>query len=181
MSRYEAPLVRYATHITRDIERARDVVQDTFLTWIRTQGDGAGANSPHDGAKLKAWLFTVCRNRAVDVVRKERGMSHMSDESKRVVSPAPSPRDRAEHREACEKVMTILETLPEKYREVLRLKYQNDFTYREIAEITGHSISHVGVIIHTGIDRLRTSFRRIGLQDPPARRTRHEVQDETRT
>lgn len=179
MSRYEEPLVRYAAHITRDIERARDVVQDTFLKWVRTQGDPAAADSPQHGAKLKAWLFAVCRNRAVDVVRKERGMSHLSDESKRVASAAPSPRDRAEHRETCEKVMAILETLPRKYREVLRLKYQNDFTYREIADITGHSISHVGVIIHSGIDRLRTGFRRSGLQGAAEGRTRHEVQDET--
>ncbi|HVW37914.1 MAG TPA: sigma factor, partial [Pirellulales bacterium] len=54
VARYEGPLVRYAARITGDAERARDVVQDTFLRLCeqdRAELDG----------RLAQWLYTVCR------------------------------------------------------------------------------------------------------------------------
>ena len=64
LARYEAPLLRYASRLLGDVDRARDVVQDTFLKLCRedpTRLDG----------HLAQWLFTVCRNRALDIQRKE--------------------------------------------------------------------------------------------------------------
>jgi len=64
LRRFELPLLQYATRILGDRDRARDVVQETF---VRMQRDGV---SLHDNAPAK-WLFTVCRNRALNVCRKE--------------------------------------------------------------------------------------------------------------
>jgi RNA polymerase sigma-70 factor (ECF subfamily) len=72
LNRYEGPLVRYATWILDDIESARDVVQETFLRLCRE------SESRLDG-HLGQWLFTVCRNLAFDVRRKEKRMSPLSD------------------------------------------------------------------------------------------------------
>jgi RNA polymerase sigma-70 factor (ECF subfamily) len=49
----------------------------------------------------------------------------------------------------------MLETLPPNQREVIRLKFQNGFSYREISRISGHSVSNVGFLIHTGMKTLR--------------------------
>src|SRR5215218_9775445 len=65
VARFERPLVRYALHITGDAERARDVVQETFLRLCDRDRHDV---SPH----LAEWLYTVCRNLAIDVRRKER-------------------------------------------------------------------------------------------------------------
>ena len=48
-----------------------------------------------------------------------------------------------------------LGTLPAKEREVIHLKFREGMSYREISAVTGHSLSHVGVLIHTGMKRLR--------------------------
>ena len=66
--RFEVPLLRYAQGITRDAEIARDVVQDTFLKLCRSQQADLGE-------RLAPWLYTVCRNRAIDVCRKEGRMT----------------------------------------------------------------------------------------------------------
>ena len=66
VERYERPLVRYAARLLGDVEHARDVVQDTFLQLIRQD------HSKLDG-RLPEWLFTVCRNRALDVRKKRHG------------------------------------------------------------------------------------------------------------
>src|SRR5512137_283968 len=72
LAEYEKPLTRYAAHITGDIERAREVVQDTFLRLCRQKPAEIHSH-------LRQWLYTVCRNRALDVLRKERRMTGISD------------------------------------------------------------------------------------------------------
>src|SRR4051812_34641825 len=72
LNRYENHLVRYATWILGDIERAREVVQETFLRLCREQPARIGDH-------LAQWLFTVCRNLAFDVRKKENRMSPLTD------------------------------------------------------------------------------------------------------
>ena len=60
-------------------------------------------------------------------------------------------------------VLTALGDLPSLQQDVLRLKFQNEFTYKQIAEITGKSASHVGVLIHDGLTALRSQFRTLDL------------------
>ena len=98
LDQYEAPLVRYAARITGDVDRARDVVQETFLrlcTEPRAKVDG----------HLREWLFAVCRNQAVDVLRKEGRMRSLSDAAVEThASRAESPPAVAEGREAASDV-----------------------------------------------------------------------------
>ena len=61
----QAPLTRYAARLLRDPDRARDVVQDAFVKFM------AQPAAAVDGHAVE-WLFTVCRNRALDVLRKEQ-------------------------------------------------------------------------------------------------------------
>src|ERR1700735_4328532 len=73
VTRYERQLTQYAAHITGDPERARDVVQDAFLRLCDQDAETVGSH-------LAEWLYTVCRNLAIDVKRKEKRMRLMSDE-----------------------------------------------------------------------------------------------------
>jgi RNA polymerase sigma factor (sigma-70 family) len=146
---FEGPLTLYASRLLRDPEAARDVVQETFLklcTADRSKIEG----------HLAEWLFTVCRNRALDVLRKEQRMSQLSEEHvHRCLSSDPAPLDAIERQELGRRVLELMETLPANQREVLRLKFQNGFSYQEISRISGHSISNVGYLIHAGIKTLR--------------------------
>ena len=156
MDRYEGALLRYATRILGDVERARDVVQDTFLRLWNSRGD-LDPDSPAE------WLFTVCRNRALDVCRKERRMTRLTEPMEQSrCSPDPSPTEQAERHEAAEEIAHALGQLSDRQQEVLRLKFQNGFSYRQIARITGMSVSNVGFLIHTAIGRIRTRLRSAG-------------------
>lgn len=149
LERYERPLVRYADHILRDTDRARDVVQDTFLRLCAAE---RAEVEDHVGP----WLFTVCRNRALDIQRKERRMSPLSDDHlDNCASHDPSPVATLEGEEAAGHVLRALESLPEKQQEVIRLKFQEGFSYRDISRVTGHSVSNVGFLIHAAIRTLR--------------------------
>jgi RNA polymerase sigma-70 factor (ECF subfamily) len=150
VARFEGPLNLYATRLLGDAECARDVVQDTFLRLCSQD-----VNSVED--HLAEWLFTVCRNRALDVLRKEHRMTQLREEQvNRCLHPAPGPLEAAEQHELGARVLALLETLPSNQREVLRLKFQNGFSYQEISRISGHSVSNVGYLIHAGIKSLRS-------------------------
>jgi RNA polymerase sigma-70 factor (ECF subfamily) len=70
-------------------------------------------------------------------------------------STLPAPTHTVDAREAAQEALRRLATLPENQQEVLRLKFQHDLSYRDISEVTGLSVSHVGVLIHQGLKTLR--------------------------
>ncbi len=150
---YEARLIRYASHLVRDMDLARDVVQDTFLAYCR-----ADERSLAD--REAAWLFTVCRNRALDVLRRERPMDSLdSTAAQNLTTPGPAPSDLAEIRDDHRRALVCLRELPPNQQEVLRLKLQGELSYREISQITGLSESNVGYLIHIAIHTVRDRLR----------------------
>jgi RNA polymerase sigma factor (sigma-70 family) len=153
LAQHEGPLLRYATRITGNLERARDVVQDTFLRLCRERPEKLNSH-------LTEWLFTVCRNRALDVVRKEsrtRSLTEFDLSSRESVDPSPAL--ATERHETTADILRAIDELPANQQEVIRLKFQNDLSYREISRITTLSVSNVGFLIHTGIKTLRQRVR----------------------
>lgn len=154
VSRFEGSLTRYASRLLNDHDRARDVVQEAFLKLC-------GSRRKRVEPILAEWLFTVCRNAALDVLKKEKRMStlnHVQISTQTSVDPPPG--ERIEREETAASILAALESLPENRREAIRLKFQNGFSYEEIARITGKSVSHVGVLIHEGLKTLRAELNR---------------------
>lgn len=149
LAEYEGPLVGYANGILHDLERARDVVQDTFLRLCRQDvGKVSGA--------LKTWLFTVCRNRALDVLRKEQRAVPTDDEQiGRLPARGAAPDREADRRERMDELMRYLNRLSDNQREVILLKFQQGMSYQEISEVTGLGTGNIGFLIHVGLRRLR--------------------------
>lgn len=151
LRRFELPLLQFATRITGDRERARDVVQETF---VKFQNNGAFQNP-----EPATWLFTVCRNGALNVCRKERRTQYLDQkliEAREAEQPMPF--ERLEQSEAAGFLSRIVATLPPRQQEVLQLKFQNDLSYQQIAEITKTTANNVGVLIHTALKTLRHKY-----------------------
>ena len=75
---FESALIGYAASIVKDEDRAKDVVQDTFIKLYEQDPEKVKES-------LKAWLFTVCRNRCFDVIRKEKRMINVEDDQLTVI------------------------------------------------------------------------------------------------
>jgi RNA polymerase sigma factor (sigma-70 family) len=153
VAEYEVPLVQYAIRLLGDADRARDVVQDVFLSLCR---------QPRKSLEHRArqWLFAVCRNRALDILKKESRMKPLSDAvADRFASCEADPRAALEHQEAVGQATAVLNALPENQREVICLKVQHGLSYREISEVTGLSVSNVGFLLHKGITTLRVRLQ----------------------
>jgi RNA polymerase sigma-70 factor (ECF subfamily) len=149
---HQAALTRYAARLLGDPDRARDVVQDTFVRLLsqpREQLDG----------HVVEWLFTVCRHRALDILRKEGRMKRFDPgEAERVATADPRPGRALEAAETSAEILRLIGHLPPNQQEVIRLKFQNGFSYKEISRITALSVTNVGFLIHTAVTRLRREF-----------------------
>ena len=166
LEEYQAVLTRYAMRITGDLEKARDVAQDTFLQ-LCTQ------EPARIEGHLAQWLYTVCRNRALDVKRKESRMMVLQEvEGLIAVDQAKSPSQQVETREMVTQVLTALNQLTPNQQEVIRLKFQDGLSYREIGQITELSTSNVGFLIHTGIKKLRQKIASSEDRSPAIRRVK---------
>ena len=150
LDQHESNLIAYAACILGgDIERGRDVVQDSLLKLYLTEPARVRDN-------LKSWLYTVCRNRALDILRKDHRLD-LGDDEILEAAPChdPDPGHLAIQRELYEHIWRCVEQLRPNQREVIRLKFLHDCSYQEIAGITGLTVGNVGFIMHHAIRKLR--------------------------
>jgi len=146
---YESALIGYARTYLHDLERARDVVQDTFIRLCQQDLEKVREN-------LKAWLFTVCRNRCLDVIRKDKRVEPLDEiRWQRVAGTEAAPDEQAEDDEKIATVMRFMDRLPKNQKEVILLKFQQGMNYTEIHDVTGLTQGNIGFLIHTGLKRLR--------------------------
>ena len=157
MARYQNSLVRFAGKLLRDPEIAQDVVQDTFLQVARHPRRLLDVNNCHN------WLLRVTRNIGVSRIRKETRLRKHTEvfrahATRRAAGKAPGAfGDASSALEADElrtHVRSEIDRLNPRYREVLLLKVQEEKSYKEIAEITGLTVTNVGYLLHTAMKQL---------------------------
>ena len=146
LDRYETSLLRYAASVVGNAA-APDVVQDTFLALCRAEPEKVEGH-------LGPWLFVVCRNRARELLREGNRLRPLEEQDV-TGNPDSEPWRRVERQQSLGRVQHLLQELPEKQREAVVLKFAAGLSYKEIAAVMDVSVSHVGVILHTALTKLR--------------------------
>jgi len=126
---------------------AREIVQEAFVRLWNAKDDQV------EPAFEKAWLLRVCRNMAIDARRRQGKVVAVGDveTAAEATGSPPSPSGDDE----LDRVLSVVSTLSADQQEVVRLKYQQGLSYKEIADVTGHSVSNVGVLLHTALKNLK--------------------------
>ncbi len=157
LERFEGPLLAYATRLLQDRHAAEDAVQEAFLRLCAS--DRAAV-----GPRLPGWLYAVTRNLAMDRRRRGKVMERTNAATlEERPGPADDPADRAAAKDQSAAALRALSALPEKHKEALRLRLQHGLSYREVADVMGLTVDHVGVLIHEGLKALR---KRLGVSAP---------------
>jgi RNA polymerase sigma-70 factor (ECF subfamily) len=154
LERYERPLLQYAMSIVQDIDRARDIVQETFM---RLHNQEQEAIEGH----LSQWLFTVCRNCSLKSLKKEDRYIYVEAqefESKKCERLTPAM--ELERKERTTRVMELVTELPKNQQEVVRLRFMHHHSYQEISDITGLSVGNVGFLLNAAMRNLRGKLER---------------------
>jgi RNA polymerase sigma factor (sigma-70 family) len=139
---YEQRLVRYCCRFA-PAEVAREIVQESF---VRLWGQGEVVYG-----REREWLFHVCRNLSIDHLRREKRVRLIEENGVTL----PVAEETLSFQEDVSNLQHTIARLKPAEREVVRLKFQENMSYKEIAAITGHSVSYVGVLVHQAVEKLR--------------------------
>lgn len=141
MDQYGDSILRYAYSYLHNMSDAEEILQDTLLTYLVNKP--AFANEAH----AKAWLFRVAGNLSKNRIRYNGYRNH--DELMEELV--------AEEKEDLRFVWEAVSQLPENYREVIHLFYQEGFTTAEIGAILGRR----EVTVRSDLSRARKKLKEI--------------------
>ena len=162
LNRHKDRLFNYIFFIVRSKEVAEDIFQETFVKAIVTLQQGRYVN---DG-KFAAWITRIAHNLVIDQFRIERNENTVSNDEAEydLLNDARLSEGTIENRMVNEQVLRdvrmLVDELPDCQREVVFMRYYQDMSFKDIAEITG-------VSINTALGRMRyaiMNMRRIAAE-----------------
>lgn len=149
-------LFRYCLLRVNDKEKAMDITQDVFTELWKQY------NSGEKIINERAYLFTLARNRIIDWYRKKKSESLdviLDEEADRSIDISDERLHKSiVHSAEANMVLREIENLDPSYREVLFLRFSQDLSPKEIAEIMGSTANNVSVQITRGLEKLREKF-----------------------
>ena len=155
----EEPLLRYAWRFLQDSEAAQDVVQEAFM---KLHDQFSTMKTP------KSWLYRTVHNMALNHLRKGKRIILLEfgeDEPEKVsaVDSKPLPDEYIERMEAIGQTRLCIQELDDRARELIRLKFEEELSYKEMAARLDISVGNVGFILSTTLKRIAADLEKVGV------------------
>jgi len=150
LNRYKSSIHSYIYYIVRDKDLTEDVFQETFVKAIVTIKQGRYT----ENGKFKAWIMRIAHNLIIDYYRQERNENTISNDEvdadlfNDIRLCDGTVEDQMVQNQVLVDVRKLIRHLPENQRDVLEMRYYQDMSFKEIAEVTG-------VSINTALGRMR--------------------------
>ncbi len=150
LNRYKDKLYSYIFYIVRNAEMAEDIFQETFVKAIVTIRQGRYSES----GKFSAWLRRIAHNLIIDSFRQEKNENLVScdEPENNILNNAGLSEGNIENllvnTQVLSDVRRLVDCLPDEQREVVQMRFYQDLSFKEIAELTG-------VSINTSLGRMR--------------------------
>jgi len=153
---YRAIMSRFVMGYLHDHEEVEDVIQEVFCRVLR-----AGRIPEADG--FKPWLYRIARNCCLTVLkeRDKRGHPQGLPVASRLGVMRTGMLTRLVRLEEQERLAGLVESLPPEQREVLRLRYGEGLSRRDVAEVLGVAESVVKTRLFAGLRGLRGMAARL--------------------
>jgi RNA polymerase sigma-70 factor (ECF subfamily) len=150
LNRHKSNIYSYIYFIVRNKEMAEDIFQETFVKAIVTIKQGRYT----ENGKFRAWINRIAHNLIIDNYRQEKNEQTISNDDCEVDLLNNSKlsdgtiEDYMVRTQILSDVKKLINYLPDNQKEVLKLRYYQDLSFKEIADITG-------VSINTALGRMR--------------------------
>lgn len=130
VNKYEFPVLKFVYNMIRNKEASEDITQEVFITLYKK------LYTFNMHYKFSSWLFQIARNKSIDYIRKYKRVYEASiEDSKEACSNDMSPETSAEFMETKLKVQGFVNRLESIDRDILMLRYSQDLTFSDIAEV----------------------------------------------
>jgi RNA polymerase sigma-70 factor (ECF subfamily) len=157
----ESPLLSYALRLAGDFGAAEDLVQEAFMS---LQAQFKEVREP------RRWLYRTIHNLALNRRREARKtvpMDAVAAEGRtaagEAADPKPLPDEQLVRMEGIGLVRLTLETLDARSRELIRLKFNDNLSYKEISARTGLKTGNVGYLLHCALKSMAAELARNGV------------------
>ncbi|HEX4263884.1 MAG TPA: sigma-70 family RNA polymerase sigma factor [Verrucomicrobiae bacterium] len=155
----ESPLLNYALRLAGDLGVAEDLVQEAFM---KLHAQLEQVREP------RRWLYRTVHNLALNHRRDSNKIISLDptareNESADAVDPQPLPDEQIARLEGIGLVRLGMEVLDERSREVLRLKFTENLSYKEISTRTGLTTGHVGYLLHHALKTMAEELSKNGV------------------
>ncbi len=145
----------YAFFKVSDHAMGQDLVQDTFIKTWRYLVKGGKID------KMKAFLYHILNNLIIDEYRKRKNKSVSLDVLlEDGFDPGVTERERSDNIFDGKGAVLMIKHLPLMYQNVMRMKYLQDLSLKEISLITGQTKNTVAVQLHRGLIKLKLLYSR---------------------
>jgi RNA polymerase sigma-70 factor (ECF subfamily) len=150
LNRHKDTVYSYINFIVRNRELAEDIFQETFVKAIITIKQGRYT----ENGKFRAWISRIAHNLIIDNYRQEKNEQTISNDDCEIdlfnnyKLSEGTIEDEMIKNQILSDVKRLVEYLPDNQKEVLILRYYQDLSFKEIADITG-------VSINTALGRMR--------------------------
>ncbi len=150
LERHEEKIFSYIFFIVRNQDVANDIFQETFMKAVVTIQQGRYV----ENGKFQAWITRIAHNLIIDYFRQTRNENCVSNEDvdydlfNDIKLAEATVESRMVREQVLEDVKLLVEHLPQNQKEVVFMRYYQELSFKEIAEITG-------VSINTALGRMR--------------------------
>jgi RNA polymerase sigma-70 factor (family 1) len=148
-------LYRLALRITLNNAEAEDIVQDTLIkVWNRR-------DKWEEIDSIEAFSLTICRNLALDRIKKQENQNGTLDESttERADDSSSNPYEQMIQKDRIELIHKLVDSLPEKQRSCMQLRDFEGKPYKEIADVLGITEEQVKVNIFRARQSIKSKFK----------------------
>lgn len=156
--RYQDKLVRYATSLIQDEDKAADVVQEAFIkAFVNLKGFNLKK-------KFSSWIYRIVHNEAINYLKKHKREISLENNQwiERTVDSGQDIEKDFNRKEAEKMLYQSLNELPLKYRSPLTLFYLEEKSYEEISDVLRIPVGTVGTRISRGKKLMRTICKKKG-------------------
>lgn len=153
-------LFRYVFRLIRDEDIAKDICQDVFMKLFMEISEGKEIEL------IKNWLFKCVTNNFLNRVKRNQIIIFEPHSSKNETQDNQNPEEKYIKTERLEKLELVLSKISSNERQLIYL-YQEDFSYAEIAEITGIKPTSVGKTLSRAIKKVSDQLQKIKCHELP--------------
>ncbi len=142
---------RYALRITRDVEQAEELTQETMLRGWRNR------KSLNDPSAAKSWLLRIATNQWTDQIRRNQRQPHQLVEPSTI--PNPNAKSTLEQQESAHRALAALDRLPPRQRQVMHLITIEQLSHAEVAEVLATTAAAVKANLAAARKTLRMQLK----------------------
>ncbi|MBU0438874.1 RNA polymerase sigma factor [Staphylococcus succinus] len=154
--RYESLLFNLAYKITQDVQSSEEVLQDVFMKIWKQKA----IFNPEKG-KLSTWLITLCRNRAIDAIRKKKNIESQFDEDFQGIQTNSLPEYDLLNKETSEEINKRITFLNTDQQKIISLFYYKGLSQQEIANKLDIPLGTVKSRLRLSIQHLNSYFKKV--------------------